>query len=150
MVVLELSTETCRCPKYLPTATRPSPLEREGKSGITSVIADIVKKTCGTCREHGQTELIPSNTSDIGDLSGVQFPVTLTSLPGESSITFVPVLNVPGLAVLKRRGDKAAQRFYERVITDSVRDAWPVLAVCVLMIYTMAVIVWLLVSAKGS
>ncbi|XP_074610736.1 uncharacterized protein LOC141865386 isoform X1 [Acropora palmata] len=136
--------ETCRCPRYLPTATRPSPLEREGKSGIASVIADVVKKTCGTCKEHGQTELIPSNTSDIGDLSGVQFPVTLTSLPGESSFTFVPVLNVPGLVVLKRRGNKAAQKFYEKVITGSVMDAWPVLAVSVLMFYNMGVIVWFL------
>ncbi|XP_029188923.2 uncharacterized protein LOC114956073 isoform X1 [Acropora millepora] len=136
--------ETCRCPKYLPSATRPSPLEREGKSGIASVIADVVKKTCGTCREHGQTELIPSNTSDIGDLSGVQFPVALTSLPGESSFTFVPVLNVPGLVVLKRRGDKAAQKFYERVITDSVMGAWPVLAASVLMFYNMGAIVWFL------
>jgi len=124
-------------------------LEREGKSGIASVIADVVKKTCGTCKEHGQTELIPSNTSDIGDLSGVQFPVTLTSLPGESSFTFVPVLNVPGLVVLKRRGNKAAQKFYEKVITGSVMDAWPVLAVSVLMFYNMGVIVWFLVSAKG-
>ena len=124
-------------------------MEREGKSGIASVIADVVKKTCGTCKEHGQTELIPSNTSDIGDLSGVQFPVTLTSLPGESSFTFVPVLNVPGLVVLKRRGNKAAQKFYEKVITGSVMDAWPVLAVSVLMFYNMGVIVWFLVSAKG-
>ena len=124
-------------------------MEREGKSGIASVIADVVKKTCGTCKEHGQTELIPSNTSDIGDLSGVQFPVTLTSLPGESSFTFVPVLNVPGLVVLKRRGNKAAQKFYEKAITGSVMDAWPVLAVSVLMFYNMGVIVWFLVSAKG-
>lgn len=82
-------------------------------------------------------------------MSGVQFPVTLTSLPGESSFTFVPVLNVPGLVVLKRSGDKAAQKFYENVITSSVMGAWPVLAASVLMFYNMGAIVWFLVSVKG-
>ena len=61
----------------------------------------------------------------------------------------MPVLNVPGLVVLKRRGDKAAQKFYEKVITSSVMGAWPALAASVVMFYNMGAIVWFLVSAKG-
>ena len=62
----------------------------------------------------------------------------------------MPVLNVPGLVVLKRRGNKAAQKIYEKVMTGSILDAWPVLAMCVLMIYAVGVIVWFLVSGMGS
>ncbi|XP_068676118.1 receptor-type tyrosine-protein phosphatase S-like isoform X1 [Montipora foliosa] len=135
--------ETCRCPKYLPTATKPSSLEKGGKGGITDVIAQTVKKTCGFCVEHGRTELVPSNTNDTWELP-VQFPVTLTSLPGSSFSVFVPVLDVPGVAVLRRQGDKAAQRYYEKVMTGSLMDAWPVVTLTVLMVYTMGVMVWFL------
>ena len=58
----------------------------------------------------------------------------------------MPVLDVPGVAVLKRRGDKAAQRYYEKVMTGSLMDAWPVVTLTVLMVYTMGVMVWFLVS----
>lgn len=55
------------------------------------------------------------------------------------------VLEVPGVVVLKRRGDKSIQQYYEQVMTGSLLDTWPVIIMTVLLMYAVGVIIWFLV-----
>ena len=135
--------ETCHCPKYLSTSVSPSSLDKNGPGGLTQVIADAIKKTCGFCKEHGETELIFSTNDN--EESSVRFPVSLTNLRARSLSKFVAVLEVPGVAVLKRRGDNSIQQYYEQVMTGSLFDTWPVIIMTVLLMYAVGVIIWFLV-----
>lgn len=126
------------------TSLKSSSLVKGGTGGITGVIANIVKKTCGFCKKHGETELVVSK-NDTAE-SSLRFPVTVTSPRGSPFSKFVAVLKVPGIVVLKRRGGSAAQRHNEKVMTGSLLDAWPVITVAVLLMYATGAMLWFLVS----
>ena len=93
--------------------------------------------------EHGKSVLVFTNIDD-GE-SNVRFPVEVKSPRGNEVSKFVAVLEVPGVLIIKRR-DGSAQRMSDEVMTSSVFDTWPVIAVSLLMIYFAGVIVWFLVS----
>lgn len=136
--------ETCRCPKYLPSSIKPSSLEKNGPGGITELISNVIKKTCGFCKMHGATELVFSNNNTSE--SSLLFPVTVT-IPRDGQFSkFIAVLKVPGIVVLKRRGDKSVQRYYEQVMSGSLLDTWPIIAISVMLMYATGVLLWFLVS----
>ncbi|KAJ7323752.1 hypothetical protein OS493_030876 [Desmophyllum pertusum] len=140
--------ETCRCQKYFSTSISLSSLDKGGPGGITDVIANSIKKSCGFCQEHGETELIFSKVDD-GE-SNLKFAVAVTNPRGSDFSKFVAVLEVPGVVVIKRR-DKSAQHYYDdQVITGSLLDAWPIIAVSLLTIYSAGVIIWFLAAAIAN
>jgi len=77
--------------------------------------------------------------------SNVRFPVEVTSPRGSDFSKFVAVLEVPGVLIIKRR-DESTLRVSEKVMTSSVLDTWPVIAVSLLMIYFAGITLWFLVS----
>lgn len=77
--------------------------------------------------------------------SNVRFPVEVTSPRSSDFSKFVAVLEVPGVLIIKRR-DESTLRVSEKVMTSSVLDTWPVIAVSLLMIYFSGVTLWFLVS----
>ena len=137
------TVETCRCPKRLSTFKRPSSLDKGGRGGISEVIGNVIIESCGDCIEHGKSELEFTSVDD-GE-SNVRFPVEVKSPRGSEFSKFVAVLEVPGVLIIKRR-DGSEHRISEEVMTSSVFDTWPVIAVSLLMIYFAGVIVWFLVS----
>ena len=143
--MLLVTAETCHCPKYLSTSVRSSPLTKGRPGEITDVIAKVIKKACGVCKEHGGTELNISNSNDKEP--SLRFPISLTTPRGSKSSKFVAVLEVPGVLVIKRRGDKSIQRYYEKVMTDSLLDTFLVIILSLLMVYAAGVIIWFLVSS---
>lgn len=105
----------------------------------------MIIESCGDCAEHGKTELVFTSVDD-GE-SNVRFPVEVTSPRGSDFSKFVAVLEVPGVVVIKRRNE-STHRFYDEIMTGSILDAWPVIAVSLFMIYFAGVVVWFLVSFK--
>ena len=147
-ILLTLSTynftaETCRCPKLLSTFKGPSSLDKGGPGGIGEIIGNAIIESCGYCIEHGKSVLVFTSVDD-GE-SNVRFPVEVTSPRGSDFSKFVAVLEVPGVLIIKRR-DGSTQRINEEVMTSSVLDTWPVIALSMLMIYFAGVVVWFLVS----
>ena len=140
---LNSTVETCRCPNRLSTFKRPSSQDKGGPGGISEVIGNVIIESCGDCMEHGKSVLVFTNIDD-GE-SNVRFPVEVKSPRGSEFSKFVAVLEVPGVLIIKRR-DGSAQRISDEVMTSSVFDTWPVIAVSLLMIYFAGVIVWFLVS----
>jgi len=103
----------------------------------------VIIESCGHCIEHGKSELVFTSVDD-GE-SNVRFPVEVKSPRSSEFSKFVAVLEVPGVVIIKRR-DGSEHRISEEVMTSSVFDTWPVIAVSLFMIYLTGVIVWFLVS----
>lgn len=137
------ATETCRCRKRLSTFKSPSFLDKGGSGGISEVIGNVIIESCGYCIEHGKSVLVFTSVDD-GE-SNVRFPVEVTSPRGSDFSKFVAVLEVPGVFIIKRR-DESTLSVSEKVMTSSVLDTWPVIAVSLLMIYFAGVTLWFLVS----
>ena len=135
---------TCICPQYFSVTARPSPLDNGGSRGLTELIAGNIKKSCGFCKEYGETVLNFSK-SDEGE-SSLTFPVSVTTPRGSEFSKFVAILEVPGVVVIRRRNHKSSQGYYEEVITGSFLDKWSFFTVCLLAMYASGVILWFLVS----
>ncbi|CAH3165785.1 unnamed protein product [Porites lobata] len=134
---------TCVCPQYFSVTARPSPLDNGGSRGLTELIAGNIKKSCGFCKEYGETVLNFSK-SDEGE-SSLTFPVSVTTPRGSEFSKFVAILEVPGVVVIRRRNHKSSQGYYEEVITGSFLDKWSFFTVCLLAMYAAGVILWFLV-----
>lgn len=137
--------ETCRCEREVKTALQASSLDKEGKLG--KVISDVIKKTCGHCQEHGETELIieyfsSENSDSEPDLS---FPVTVSSVRGSQFSKYLPVIQVPGMVVIKRNSLELPG-VYQRVVTASIFDSWPIFLFAILSMILAGIVIWILVS----
>jgi len=111
-----------------------------GSRGLTELIAGNIKKSCGFCKEYGETVLNFSK-SDEGE-SSLTFPVSVTTPRGSEFSKFVAILEVPGVVVIRRRNHKSSQGYYEEVITGSFLDEWSFFTVCLLAMYAAGVILW--------
>ena len=136
---------TCVCPQYFSVTARPSPLDNGGSRGLTEFIAGNIKKSCGFCKEYGETVLNFSKNNE-GE-SSLTFPVSVTTPRGSKFSKFVAILEVPGVVVIRRRNQaKSSQGYYEEIITGSFLDKWSFFTVCLLAMYAAGVILWFLVS----
>ena len=139
-----IDLETCRCAKYLPTAVRASSLDGGNSGeGLGEMMKKLVKKGCGRCDEHGETELIYINPED-DDMSQITFPVSATSVRSSEYSKFVVVVDVPGVLIIQRKEEKEKSVYYE-VASGSIYECWPVLALTLMATILAGIIMWMLV-----
>lgn len=93
------------------------------------------------------TELIPKESNKTTEPL-ISFPVTMTRPFGDTAYAkFVPIITVPGVVVLRRKGPNVAKLLTERT-ADSIVDAWPMFLLTLLASLLAGIIVWFLVSAQ--
>ena len=138
-----LIVETCRCEKTVTTELTPSPLDKDGV--LSGIISDVIKESCGKCQEHGETELVFEQSSEQGDTDpDLNFPVTAASVRGSQYSKYLPVLQVPGMLVIERH-EEAQSEVYQKVVTSSILDNWPILALATMTMVLAGIIIWILV-----
>lgn len=136
-------TETCTCAEYITVPSRPSVPGSELDSiasGLTKVISNLLIDTCGECEEYNKTKLVYSNESQSDEFV---FPVTKTSYGHSAYSKFIPVIQVPGVVVVTRKGDLGM--ILTEAASDSVLQSWPIPVVTILMAMLAGIIMWILV-----
>lgn len=104
------------------------------------MISNLLIDTCGECEEYNKTKLVYSNESQSDEFV---FPVTKTSYGHSAYSTFVPVIQVPGVVVVTRKGDLSM--ILTEATSDSVLQSWPIPVVTILMAMLAGIIMWFLV-----
>jgi len=138
-----LIAETCRCEKTVTTALTPSPLDKDGV--LSGIISDVIKESCGKCQEHGETELVFEQSSEQGNTEpDLNFPVTAASVRGSQYSKYLPVLEVPGMVVIERN-EGVQSEVYQKVVTSSILDNWPILVLAILTMVLAGIVIWILV-----
>lgn len=120
-------------------ALRLSSLDKDGT--LSRIISEVIKETCRYCREHGETELVIEHGDKEPDLS---FPVTTTTVRGSQFSRYLPVIQVPGMLVIQRN-EPEVPGVYQKVVTSSIFDNWPVFVFAILTMILAGKIVWILV-----
>lgn len=139
-----LIAETCRCEKTVTTALTPSPLDKDGV--LSGIISDVIKESCGNCQEHGETELVFEQSSEQGNTEpDLNFPVTAASVRGSQYSKYLPVLEVPGMVVIERNEAGVQSEVYQKVVTSSILDNWPILVLAILTMVLAGIVIWILV-----
>lgn len=109
-------------------------------SELTKVISRLLIDTCGECEEYNKTKLVYSNESQSEEFV---FPVTKTSYGHSAYSKFIPVIQVPGVVVVTRKGDLSM--ILTEVASGSVLQSWPISVVTILMAMLAGIIIWFLV-----
>lgn len=109
-------------------------------SGLTKVISRLLIDTCGECEEYNKTKLVYSNKSQSEEFL---FPVTKISYGHSAYSKFIPVIQVPGVVVVTRKGDLSM--ILTEVASGSVLQSWPISVVTILMAMLAGIIIWFLV-----
>ena len=108
---------------------------------------------CGHCKGNTNgdtTELIPNESNQTNQTTEplISFPVTMARPFGDTAYAkFVPVIKVPGVVVLRRKGSNVAKFLTERTVY-SIVDAWPMFLITLLASLLAGIIVWFLVSKQ--
>lgn len=146
-ICLVLLAETCKCPEYItiPSSLIPNAQDLDLNpitTELTSVISALLIETCGECQEYNDTKI---KYSDQAHSDEILFPVTKTSYGSSEYSKFVPVIQVPGVVVVTRKGDLSM------VLTEaaggSVLQSWPISVITILLAMLAGVIMWFLVCA---
>lgn len=106
-------------------------------------MSDLLIESCGRCEEYNKTKLVYSNESQSEEFV---FPVTKTSYGHSAYSQFIPVIQVPGVVVVTRKGDLSM--ILTEAASDSVLQSWPIPVVTILMAMLAGIIMWFLVSIK--
>lgn len=109
-------------------------------SELTKVISRLLIDTCGECEEYNKTKLVYSNKSQSEEFL---FPVTKISYGHSAYSKFIPVIQVPGVVVVTRKGDLSM--ILTEVASGSVLQSWPISVVTILMAMLAGIIIWFLV-----
>ena len=104
------------------------------------MISNLLIDTCGDCEEYNKTKLVYSNESQSDEFV---FPVSKTSYGFSAYSKFIPVIHVPGVVVLKRKG--GLSMILTEAASDSVLQSWPIPVVTILMAMLAGIIMWFLV-----
>ena len=134
-------SETCSCPENLTIVAGPSSLDDEHRS-LSAVIESLVTDVCGECYAFGRTNLIYTTASQ-GDVD-INFPVVLSHDYSSIGSKFVTVIQVPGLALVRRKTEPE-EGAYDKVITSSVFSSWPIFAISGLLTLLAGLVIWVLV-----
>ncbi|KAL9950407.1 hypothetical protein ACROYT_G042895 [Oculina patagonica] len=142
--------ETCPCPEFItvPSSLKAKPQDLDLNSiasGLTKVISDLLIETCGLCEEYNKTKLMYSNESTSDEFV---FPVTKTSYGHSAYSKFIPVIQVPGVVVVTRKGDLSA--VLTKVAGGSVLQSWPISVITILLAMLAGIIIWFLDSKENS
>ena len=138
--------EQCDCPETLQVEEKPSLLdENHGAHSLTALIESLIIEACGICEHYengGKTKINRTMAKD----TDITFPVIryLDGAGSTSESRFVTVIEVPGLAVLKRKSKKKLG-FYEEVMGTSVVNSWPIFAIFGTMTLAAGMLIWILV-----
>lgn len=112
---------------------------------LSGIISDVIKESCGKCQEHGETELVFEQSSEQGDTEpDLNFPVTASSVRGSQYSKYLPVLEVPGMLVIERH-EEFQSEVYQRVVTSSIFDNWPIFVLAILTMMLAGILIWILV-----
>ena len=95
---------------------------------------------CGYCHAFKETKLIT-----VTENSQINFPVVMSHGYAGDGSTFVPVIQVPGLAVIQRKAEPELGAM-EKVMAFSVFDSWPIMAISAVLTILAALLIWFLVS----
>lgn len=104
-------------------------------------MSDLLIDTCGECEEYNKTKLVYSNESQSDEFV---FPVTKTSYAQSAYSKFIPVIQVPGVVVITRKGELSM--ILTEAASDSVLQSWPIPVVTILMAMLAGIIMWFLVG----
>ncbi|XP_067028196.1 uncharacterized protein [Acropora muricata] len=144
--------ETCRCMESLSTQRVPNILDSSGNNSLSEIIKALVTDICGHCKENTNgdtTELIPNESNQTTEPL-ISFPVTMARPFGDTAYSkFVPVIKVPGVIVLRRKGSNVAKLLTERTVY-SIVDAWPMFLITLLASLLAGIIVWFLDSRDNE
>lgn len=109
------------------------------------MISKLLIETCGLCEEYNKTKLIYSNTSNSDEFV---FPVTKTSYGHSAYSKFIPVIQVPGVVVVTRKGDLSM--VLTKVAGGSVLQSWPISVITILLAMLAGIIIWFLVCTMKA
>ena len=139
---MQFLAETCRCEKRFSTALKPSALDKDG--ALIKIITDVIEESCGECEEYGKTQLVTVKSSEQDDNEPeLSFPVTVGSVRGSQFSKYLAVIQVPGMLVIKRR--EQIPGVYQKVVTSSVFDNWPIFVFAFVTMMLAGIIIWILV-----
>ena len=144
IVCLSFLIETCACAEFITVPSQPNVLDSEVDSiasGLTKVMSDLLIDTCGECEEYNKTKLVYSNESQSDEFV---FPVTKTSYAQSAYSKFIPVIQVPGVVVVTRKGELSM--ILTEAASDSVLQSWPIPVVTILMAMLAGIVMWFLVG----
>lgn len=112
---------------------------------LSGIISDVIKESCGKCQEHGETKLVFEQSSEQGDTEpDLSFPITAASVRGSQFSKYLPVLEVPGMLVIERH-EEVQSAVYQRVVTSSIFDNWPIFVLATLTMMLAGIVIWILV-----
>ena len=110
------------------------------------MITKLLIDTCGECQEYNKTKLVYSNKSNSDEFV---FPVTRTSYGHSAYSKFIPVIQVPGVVVMTRKGDLSM--VLTNVAGGSVlKQSWPISVITILLAMLAGIIIWLLVCTMQA
>lgn len=143
---LRIISEQCNCPETLEVVVEPSLLdENNGADSLAELIESLIIEACGICKHYengGKTKINRTMAKD----TDITFPVIryLDGAGSTSESRFVTVIEVPGLAIIKRKPEKKLG-FYEKVMGTSVVNSWPIFAIFGTMTLAAGMLIWILV-----
>lgn len=118
-------------------------MDKDGK--LTRIIRNIINESCGHCADHGYTKLIVVQPTEHIDLEPeLDFPVTASTVRGSPFSKYIAVITVPGMLVIKRIEEVPG--VYQQVVTSSIFDNWPILAIALLTMMLSGICIWILVK----
>ena len=104
------------------------------------MISNLLIDACGECQEYNKTKLVYSIKNQSDEFV---FPVTKTSYGHSAYSKFIPVIQVPGVVVVTRKGDLSM--ILTEAASDTVLQSWPIPVVTILMAMLAGIIMWFLV-----
>jgi len=109
------------------------------------VISKLLIDSCGECEEYNKTKLVYSNESQSDEFV---FPVTKTSYGLSAYSKFIPVIQVPGVVVVTRKG--GLSDILSEAASESVLQSWPIPVLTILMAMLAGIIMWFFVSIMSA
>ncbi|KAJ7323753.1 hypothetical protein OS493_030877 [Desmophyllum pertusum] len=143
-----LFMETCACAEYITVPSSPNIQDSNLDSiasQLTKVISKLLIDICGECEEYNKTKIIYSNKSRADEFV---FPITKTSYGRSAYSKFIPVIRVPGVVVVTRKGDLSM--VLTKVASGSILQSWPISVVTILLAMLAGIIIWFLVAVVAD
>lgn len=122
----------------MPISAKPSSLDDDHQS-LSSIIESLVEDVCGECRAYDKTKLVPAENN-----ASLTFPVVMSHSFASTGSKFVAVIEVPGLAVVRRKTEPDPGAM-EKVMGFSVFSSWPIFALSGILTILAGLVIWMLV-----
>ncbi|XP_068675372.1 phosphatidylinositol phosphatase PTPRQ-like [Montipora foliosa] len=135
--------DTCSCPETLQISGKPSSLD-DAYGKLSNIIESLVADVCGICYAFNKTRFVPA-TKD----AQIDFPVVTSHGFASTESAFVPVIQVPGLAVVQRKTEPELGAM-EKVMAYSVFGSWPIMAISTVLTILAGLLIWALDTSANA